>query len=39
MLLIIVKDVTKEPLSFIYRGAYPFLISLILCAEVVDIYV
>jgi len=28
----VVKNITKVPLSVIYKGIYPFLISLILCA-------
>src|SRR5512136_2139171 len=32
MNVFVVKNITKVPFSIIYRGVYPFLISLIVCA-------
>jgi tripartite ATP-independent transporter DctM subunit len=38
MMVFVVKNVTKEPLSTIFSGVYPFLIGLILCAVLLMIF-
>jgi TRAP-type C4-dicarboxylate transport system permease large subunit len=32
MNVFVVKNITKVPFGVIYRGVYPFLISLVICA-------
>ena len=34
----VVKNITKVPFGVIYRGVYPFLISMILCAALVFLF-
>jgi C4-dicarboxylate transporter, DctM subunit len=34
----VVRNVTKTPMSVIYSGCYPFLISLILCVILLFIF-
>jgi TRAP-type C4-dicarboxylate transport system permease large subunit len=34
----VVKQITKTPFSVIYRGVYPFLISLVVCAILLFIF-
>jgi tripartite ATP-independent transporter DctM subunit len=34
----VVKNITKEPLSVIYRGVYPFLVSMIACMILLFIF-
>jgi len=34
----VVKNITKEPMSVIYAGVYPFLISLVLCMVLLFIF-
>lgn len=38
MCVFIVKNITKVPIGTIYKGVYPFLISLILCAVLVFVF-
>jgi TRAP-type C4-dicarboxylate transport system permease large subunit len=32
MVVYVVKNITKVPFGTIYKGVYPFLISLVVCA-------
>jgi C4-dicarboxylate transporter, DctM subunit len=34
----IVKNITKEPLGVIYKGVYPFLISLVVCGALLFVF-
>jgi len=34
----VVKNITKVPLNVIYKGIYPFLISLIVCAALLFLF-
>jgi TRAP-type C4-dicarboxylate transport system permease large subunit len=34
----VVKNITKEPFGAIYRGVYPFLIGMILCAALLFLF-
>ena len=34
----VVRAITKQPLSVIYSGVYPFLISLVVCAALLFIF-
>jgi TRAP-type C4-dicarboxylate transport system permease large subunit len=34
----IVKQITKTPMDVIYRGVYPFLTSLVICAAVLFLF-
>jgi C4-dicarboxylate transporter DctM subunit len=34
----VVKNITKESMSLIYSGVYPFLISMILCMIVLFVF-
>lgn len=38
MCVFIVKNITKVPMSIIYKGVYPFLISLVFCAVLVFLF-
>jgi len=38
MNVFVVKNITKVPFSVIYRGVYPFLISLIVCAALLFVF-
>jgi TRAP-type C4-dicarboxylate transport system permease large subunit len=34
----VVKNITKEPFGVIYKGVYPFLIGMILCAALLFLF-
>jgi TRAP-type C4-dicarboxylate transport system permease large subunit len=34
----VVKNITKVPLNVIYKGIYPFLISLVVCAALLFLF-
>jgi TRAP-type C4-dicarboxylate transport system permease large subunit len=38
MNVFVVKNITHVPFSVIYRGVYPFLISLIVCAALLFVF-
>lgn len=38
MNVFVVKNITKTPFSIIYKGVYPFLISLVLCAALLFVF-
>jgi tripartite ATP-independent transporter DctM subunit len=38
MCVFIVKNITKVPMSIIYKGVYPFLLSLVFCAALVFLF-
>ncbi len=38
MNVFVVKNITKTPFSVIYKGVYPFLISLVLCAALLFLF-
>ncbi|HOW54429.1 MAG TPA: TRAP transporter large permease [Syntrophorhabdaceae bacterium] len=38
MCVFVVKNITKVPMSIIYKGVYPFLISLILCVALLFVF-
>jgi len=34
----VVKNITKVPFSIIYRGDYPFLIAMVVCAALLFVF-
>jgi TRAP-type C4-dicarboxylate transport system permease large subunit len=38
MNVFVVKNITKVPFNIIYKGVYPFLISLVLCAALLFLF-